>query len=106
VHPARAGDTLIIWAIGLGATNPSVGTNTPAPGAEPLARLTAAPTVQFGMDIFGTIAVTPAYAGLSPGSVGLYQVNAVVPQGVPSGQVNLTLLFPDSVSNTVQVALR
>jgi len=106
VHPARAGDTLIIWAIGLGATNPSVGTNTPAPGAEPLARLTATPTVQFGMDIFGTIPVTPAYAGLSPGSVGLFQVNAVVPQGVPSGLVNVSLLFPDGVSNIVHLPVQ
>jgi uncharacterized protein (TIGR03437 family) len=106
VHPARVGDTLIIWAIGLGPTNPAVGTNAPAPGAEPLARLVTMPTVEFGSGIFGTLMVTPDYAGLSPGSVGLYQVNAVVPQGVPSGQVNLTLLFPDSVSNTVQVALR
>jgi uncharacterized protein (TIGR03437 family) len=105
VHPAQAGDTLVIWAIGLGATNPSVGTNVPAPGAEPLARLTATPTVQFGMDIFGTIPVTPAYAGLSPGSVGLYQVNAVVPQGIPSGLVNVSLLFPDGVSNIVHLPI-
>jgi uncharacterized protein (TIGR03437 family) len=106
VHPAQAGDTLVIWAIGLGATNPSVGTNVPAPGAEPLARLTATPTVQFGMDIFGTIPVTPAYAGLSPGSVGLYQVNAVVPQGIPSGLVNVSLLFPDGVSNIVHLPIQ
>jgi uncharacterized protein (TIGR03437 family) len=105
VHPAQAGDTLIIWAIGLGATNPSVGTNAPAPGSEPLARLTVTPTVEFGSGIFGTIEVTPAYAGLSPGSVGLYQVNATVPAGLPSGQVNVTLIFPDSLSNIVPVAV-
>jgi uncharacterized protein (TIGR03437 family) len=100
------GDTLVIWAIGLGATNPAVGTNVPAPGSEPLARLIATPTVEFGSGIFGTLTVTPDYAGLSPGSVGLYQVNAVVPQGLPSGLVIVNLVFPDGVSNSVQVAVR
>jgi uncharacterized protein (TIGR03437 family) len=105
-HPAKAGDTLVIWAIGLGATNPAVGTNVPAPGSEPLARLTTMPSVEFGVGFFGSVSVTPAYAGLSPGSVGLYQVNAAIPPGVPSGLVNVTLIFPDSVSNIVQVPVQ
>ena len=105
-HPAKAGDTLVIYSIGLGPTSPAAVTGAPAPGSEPLARLTATPTVQFGSGIFGTLTVTPDFAGLSPGSVGLYQVNAVVPQGVPSGLVNVTLIFPEGVSNTVKVALR
>ncbi len=106
VHPARVGDTLIIWAIGLGPTNPAVGTNAPAPGTEPLARLVTMPSVEFGSGFFGSVSVTPDYAGLSPGSVGLYQVNAAVPQGLPSGLVNVTLVFPDGVSNSVQVAVQ
>ena len=105
-HPARVGDYLTIWAIGLGPTNPAVGTNVPAPGSEPLARLTVTPAVDFGNSIFGTISATPSYAGLSPGSVGLYQVNVAIPAGVLSGNVNLTLSFPDSTSNTVQVAVQ
>jgi uncharacterized protein (TIGR03437 family) len=105
-HPARVGDYLTIWAIGLGPTNPAVGTNVPAPGSEPLARLTVTPAVDFGNSIFGTISATPSYAGLSPGSVGLYQVNVAIPAGVLSGNVNLTLSFPDSTSNTVQIAVQ
>ncbi len=62
--------------------------------------------VNFGSDIFGTISATPSYAGLSPGSVGLYQVNVAIPAGVLSGNVNLTLSFPDSTSNTVQIAVQ
>jgi uncharacterized protein (TIGR03437 family) len=106
VHPARAGDTLIVWAIGLGATNPSVGTNVPAPGAEPLARLVVTPMVKVGSGIFGAPEITPDYAGLSPSSVGLYQVNVAIPAGLPSGLVNVTLVFPDTVSNTVQIAVQ
>ena len=105
-HPAKAGDTLVIYSIGLGPTSPAAVTGAPAPGAEPLSRLTATPTVQFGMDIFGTIPVTPDYAGLSPGSVGLFQVNAVVPQGIPSGLVNVSLLFPEGVSNIVHLPVQ
>ncbi len=105
-HPAQVGDVLTIYAIGLGPTNPAVGTNVPAPGSEPLARLSVTPVVNFGSDIFGTISATPSYAGLSPGSVGLYQVNVAIPAGVLSGNVNLTLSFPDSTSNTVQIAVQ
>jgi uncharacterized protein (TIGR03437 family) len=105
-HPARVGDFVTIWAIGLGPTSPSVGTNVPAPGSEPLARLTATPVVEFGSTIFGTISATPSFAGLSPGSVGLYQINVAIPAGVVSGNVNLTLAFPDSTSNTVQIAVQ
>ncbi len=105
-HPAQVGDTLTIYAIGLGPTNPAVGTNVPAPGSEPLARLTVTPAVEFGSSIFGTITAMPSYAGLSPGSVGLYQVNVAIPAGVLSGNVNLTLSFPDSTSNTVQIAVQ
>jgi uncharacterized protein (TIGR03437 family) len=105
-HPARVGDYLTIWAIGLGPTNPAVGTNVPAPGSEPLARLTVTPAVEFGSTIFGTSSATPSFAGLSPGSVGLYQINVAIPAGVVSGNVNLTLAFPDSTSNTVQIAVQ
>jgi uncharacterized protein (TIGR03437 family) len=113
-HPAQVGDVLTIYAIGLGPTSPAVATNVAAPGAEPLARLTtcpasspcSAPVVNFGGGIFGAATATPSYAGLSPGSVGLYQVNVAIPAGVPSGLVNVFLVFPDSVSNTVQIAVQ
>jgi uncharacterized protein (TIGR03437 family) len=105
-HPAKVGDTLVIYSIGLGPTSPAAVTGAPAPGVEPLARLIAMPSVEFGSGFFGSFSVTPAFAGLSPGSVGLYQVNAAIPQGVSSGVVNVTLVFPDGVSNTVQVAVQ
>ena len=105
-HPAKVGDTLVIYSIGLGPTSPAAVTGASAPGVEPLARLVVAPAVEFGTGLFGSIPVTPAYAGLSPGSVGLYQVNATIPQGIPSGTVNVSLVFPDSVSNVVPLAVR
>ena len=64
-HPAKNGDTLTIYAIGLGATSPYVATGQPAPSSEPLARLTSLPAVAFGGGIGGATA-TPLFAGLSP----------------------------------------
>jgi uncharacterized protein (TIGR03437 family) len=62
--------------------------------------------VEFGSGIFGTMSVTPAYAGLTPTYVGLYQVNVTIPRGIASGLVNVTLVFPDSDSNTAQIAVQ
>ena len=103
-HPASAGDTLIIYAIGLGDTNPFVATGAPAPSS-PLARVTGTATVNFGGSIGGALAV-PDFVGLSPTSAGLYQVNVVIPQGVPKGNLYLTVDFGDSTSNPVQIAIQ
>ncbi len=103
-HPASAGDTLIIYAIGLGDTNPFVATGAAAPST-PLARVTGTPAVNFGGGIGGAL-VIPDFVGLSPTSAGLYQVNVVIPQGVPKGNLYLTLDFGDSTSNPVQIAIQ
>ena len=88
-HPAKAGDTIVIYATGLGAvTNPPpVGAVSPGGNTT-----TLTPTVYFG----SIQAATPAYSGLTPGSVDLYQVNVVVPQGVPAGTVNVMLQMTDA----------
>jgi uncharacterized protein (TIGR03437 family) len=51
----------------------------PAP-SDPLTEAVITPTVTLG----GT-ALNVSYAGLVPGSVGLYQINATVPLKVPNG---------------------
>ena len=104
-HPAKAGDALTIYAIGLGPTSPSVISGQPAPAAEPLARLTSLATVVFGGGIGSPIGV-PLYAGLTPTFAGLYQINVVVPEGLPKGVVNLSVAFSDSISNPVQIYLQ
>jgi uncharacterized protein (TIGR03437 family) len=56
---------------------------------------------------FDTLCVDPAFAGLAPGFVGLYQLNAVVPQGVPAGDRVPTWLRMAGVnSNFIYIALR
>lgn len=73
--PAKAGETIALYATGLGATIPGVanGVVVSAP-----AETAALPTV-----IIGTTAAQVTYGGLI--SAGLYQINVVVPANAASG---------------------
>jgi uncharacterized protein (TIGR03437 family) len=103
-HPAKAGSTLVFWALGLGATSPMVADGTAAP-ASPLAQVVAPVSVVFGLPWFENIAA-PSFVGLSPGSVGLYQVAATLPASTPAGTVSAQLQLPGGVkSNTVTIAV-
>ena len=73
-HPATPGETLIMYLGGMGATNPAVPTDGIAPSVEPLARLVTPVTVTVGGET-----ATLAYAGLTPGGIGLYQIDFTVP---------------------------
>jgi uncharacterized protein (TIGR03437 family) len=84
-HPAMAGETLEIYGLGLGVTDPMVDAGVASPA--PPARSVQAPGVQIGGR---DAAVT--FAGLVPGLAGVYQVNAVVPTGLAPGLRTLTWL--------------
>ena len=101
-HPAHIGDTLTLFGIGMGATSPAAGTGA-APASA--ASLNSTPIVFFGD--FAAEPATPLYAGVTPGFAGLYQVNVTIPDGVPPGNVDVRLMFPDgTVSNPVQIAVQ
>jgi uncharacterized protein (TIGR03437 family) len=85
-HPAKPGEVLIMYLLGLGATDPPVASDTRAPSVEPLARAVDAVTV--------TVDGTPSqldYVGLTPGSIGLYQIDFTVPQGSKSGDLDVVV---------------
>ena len=84
VHPAAAGETLEIYGLGLGVTNPMVQAGVASP-ASPPARALETPRLQIG----GKDAVV-VFAGLEPGLAGVYQVNAIVPAGLLPGLHNVT----------------
>ena len=74
-NPARPGDTIQIFCTGLGAVDVAVETGAPGPSFS---------TVLLPVTVtIGGIDAAVAFQGLAPGFVGLYQVNAVVPSGVP-----------------------
>jgi uncharacterized protein (TIGR03437 family) len=78
-RPAKAGDVLIIYATGLGEVNPSVPDGHNALDGK-LHVPTTAPEV-----LIGGIKAKILGSALSPQFVGVYQINAKIPTGVPTG---------------------
>ena len=87
--PAAAGETVVVYAYGLGPTLPAVKTGQASP-ASPESPVAADVTVQFdfrpnAMPSHPYAATArPAFVGLTPGQVGLYQINVTLPSNVPS----------------------
>ena len=76
--PARSGETAIAYLSGLGAPNSAVSSGAASPGVD-LARPAVLPTLTVdGKD------AKIEFVGLTPGLVGLYQMNFVVPAGLTS----------------------
>jgi len=75
--PAQAGEIVVVYACGLGMTQPN-----PAPGVIPQSAAVIQALSNLTVYLGGT-AIDPAsilYAGLSPGTAGLYQINLVLPE--------------------------
>ena len=85
LNPVHAGDELTIYATGLGRTSPAILEGTASP-SDPLASAIVAPEVTLK-----DIPMNMSYAGLTPGEVGVYQINVTVPGGVEPGAVPLTI---------------
>lgn len=104
-RPAIAGtDTVVFYALGLGQTSPAGQDGQAAPaGQVPFAQMVIG--AAFGTP--GAI-VTPAYAGLTPGSVGLYQINVAIPANATTGsEVPVYLYLGDGVySNILYIAIQ
>jgi uncharacterized protein (TIGR03437 family) len=96
-NPLHANDTVVIYLTGLGATAPAVDDGMPAPTA-PLATATVTPSVSLGGK-----ALSVYWAGLVPGYVGLYQINATVPFGAPQGLDIPLVIEQGGGSTTVNV---
>jgi uncharacterized protein (TIGR03437 family) len=76
--PAHAGDTVVVYITGLGRTSPN-----PAVGEIPGYAATMLAIASLKVTLDGTALDPPLikYAGLTPGSAGLYQINIYVPEG-------------------------
>jgi uncharacterized protein (TIGR03437 family) len=84
-NPARAGDVLVIYCSGLGAVDGSVGAGTLSPSSPPAAVRDAVRVTIGGLE------APVSFAGLTPGFAGLYQINATVPSGVPTGETRIVI---------------
>jgi uncharacterized protein (TIGR03437 family) len=92
--PATQGSTVVFYANGLGPVS-----NQPASGdpalSSPLSQMPTNPVITIGGQ-----PATVKFAGLSPGFVGLYQINAVIPTGLASGNQPITIAIGGVASPT------
>lgn len=100
-HPVQAGQTIVIYCTGLGEVDPPVVAGSPTP-MSPISSTVNPVTLTIG-----GIPAQVAFAGLTPGQTGLYQVNAVVPQGVtPGNQVQVVMTAAGQQSAPVTIAVK
>ena len=99
-HPAHAGDVVILYLVGMGATNPPVPSGLVSP-RQPLATVAAQPTVTINGETSQVI-----FAGLTPDSVGLYQIDVMVPADAPAGNLNVVVTQSGVSSNTATLPVK
>ncbi len=101
-NPATAGITVLqIYCTGLGPVNNQPPSGSAASNAE-LSQTIATPTVTIG-----GVTATVLFSGLAPGSVGEYQVDALVPAASSKGAaVPVAISIGGATSNTVTIAVQ
>jgi uncharacterized protein (TIGR03437 family) len=97
--PAKVGDTLVAYFTGGGPVNASGALVTGAPTPGGLSPVTGADTVKVS-----GVAATTNYMGLTPGSIGLYQANFVVPK-VAAGDHPVVISIVGENSNSPLIAV-
>jgi uncharacterized protein (TIGR03437 family) len=94
-NPIHPGDIIVIYATGMGRTSPFVDSGLPALlPPNPLSNTVIKASVTLGGAPLNVL-----YAGLVPGEVGVYQINASVPSGVPQG-MDIPLVVSQAGSST------
>lgn len=99
-NPAKPGESLIMYLVGMGATSPNVATGAPAP-VSPLAQTTVQPIVT----IDGQNS-TIQFAGLTPGFAGLYQINFVVPSNARDGDLDVVIKQEGLAANATKLTVK
>jgi uncharacterized protein (TIGR03437 family) len=99
--PARPGEVITVYLVGMGLTDVPVGTGAQAPGAEPFARVSNAASVTLGGQPSEIL-----YSGLTPEGIGLYQINLRVPENANDGELPLSIIQNGSEANVARVPVR
>jgi len=97
VHPATAGETMLLYGTGLGTVSAPQHDGNPANGESTIA--TASVTV-------GAMPAKVEFSGLAPGFVGLNQVNFDVPAGLTPGNQAVVVSLGGVSSNSVLLPIR
>jgi uncharacterized protein (TIGR03437 family) len=97
--PAQPGDTIEVFATGLGTAYPPV-----ADGAAPPTSTLSKTTHTITADVGGATAAV-GFSGLAPTLAGLYQVNVTIPSTLTAGVYTLDLSGPDSYNSEALIAI-
>jgi len=100
-NSVKRGDAIVIYMNGLGAVSNQPASGEPAPGPPNLATTNATPTVTIG-----GVQAQVLFSGMTPGAVGLYQVNAIVPSNTPTGNQSLTVSVNGVTSQASNLAVQ
>lgn len=98
-NPARRGQTISLYVNGLGEVDNTPVSGDPTP-SQPLANTRAMPHVTIG-----GVDAAVGFHGLSPSSVGLYQINVTVSAQAPTGRqpIKITIDGIDSQASSLPV---
>jgi uncharacterized protein (TIGR03437 family) len=99
-HPVKAGDAIEIYCTGLGQVSPPIAAGAPSP-TSPLSELPPGSVVV----MINNVQANVLFAGLAPGLAGLYQVNAVIPEGVQGGNAVPIVISLAGVSSQPNVTI-
>ena len=91
--PAKAGEYLVAYLAGLGDTTVPVASGTASPST-PLAQPSNTPALTIN-----GVQSPFLFAGLTPGLVGLYQMNFQVPADLPAGDITIVVSQNGQASN-------
>jgi uncharacterized protein (TIGR03437 family) len=91
-HPAKAGETVLIYCTGLSYVKP-----LPKDGVA----ATGEPTIATPVVTIGGANAPVSFSGLAPGYVGLYQINAEIPSGLAAKNQPVTISILGSTSKSV-----
>ncbi len=91
--PAAAGDEVVVYFTGGGPVQASGSVTTGAPAPSGLSPVTGTNSITVG-----TAEANVVYMGLTPGSIGLYQANFIVPQ-IAKGTYPLVITIAGQASN-------
>ena len=92
--PAKPGESIAVYLVGLGPTDIPVASGQPGPSA-PLANTTNTPAITLNNEPVGY-----SFSGLAPGQVGVYQVNLQVPADAVNGDLILSFSLTGINSNS------
>jgi uncharacterized protein (TIGR03437 family) len=95
--PAVAGETIVLYLTGMGPVN-----NQPNSG-DPASFTTLSPTLVTPQITIGGLSAPAVFSGLTPGFIGLYQINTVIPAATASTTVDITVTANGVSSNTVKL---